>query len=108
MGTSTPGSWPPINTAEVGPTLSRRQRVTRSTVVIVMAIAVGIGIWLAAVRGGDSDSHPGCVTLILASSTGGARLHQCGEPARTLCHSAYIDNDKIALLIRPQCRLAGL
>jgi hypothetical protein len=34
--------------------------------------------------------------------------HACGQPARALCDSAYVDNDKVALLTRTQCALAGL
>jgi hypothetical protein len=77
-------------------------------VVLGLAVAATIGVWVAADHGDDSTSHQGCVTVIMASSTGGARLHECGDTARALCRSAYATNDKLALLTRPQCQLAGL
>jgi hypothetical protein len=42
------------------------------------------------------------------SSTGGAVLHACGSDAQVMCRRAFTQHSKLALLTRPQCRLAGL
>jgi hypothetical protein len=76
-------------------------------VMVVVAVITGIGVW-AADHDGDNSSSQGCLTVLVASSTGGARLHECGDAARTLCRSAYTNTDKLALLTRAQCQLAGL
>jgi hypothetical protein len=87
-------------------------RRDRRIMVIVGAVAVavlgGVGLWAAADPGSYGRSHAGCITVSMPSSTGGALLHQCGANARATCRGAYARHDKIALLTRPQCRLAGL
>jgi hypothetical protein len=42
------------------------------------------------------------------SSTGGGLLHQCGQSAKATCQRAFTATDKISVLTRPQCRLAGI
>jgi hypothetical protein len=75
---------------------------------LVLAVSAGVGIW-AAVRPGEyGPSHDGCVTVTAASSTGGALVHACGSSAVAMCQSAFSHDDKLSLLTRPQCRLAGL
>jgi hypothetical protein len=75
---------------------------------LVLAGLAGLGIWSAVHPGGYGRSHDGCVTVTAPSSTGGALLHECGAGAVTLCHAAFAHHDKLSLLTRPQCRLAGL
>ena len=53
-------------------------------------------------------SGNGCVTLTFASSTGGSTSHYCGAAAKSFCASAFANSDRISLLARPQCDLAGL
>jgi hypothetical protein len=47
------------------------------------------------------------VTLTFASSTGGATDHYCGAAAKSFCASAFAKSDRLSLLARPQCDLAG-
>jgi hypothetical protein len=75
---------------------------------VVLAGFGGAGIWAAVQPGGYGRSHDGCVTVSAASSAGGALLHECGSGAVRLCGNAFAHDDKLALLTRPQCRLAGL
>jgi hypothetical protein len=75
---------------------------------LVVAGLGGLGIWAAVAPGGYGQSHDGCVTVSAASSTGGALLHECGSGAVAMCRAAYTHQDKLSLLTRPQCRLAGL
>ena len=74
---------------------------------ILIALA-GTAIWAAVRPGAYGSSRDGCVTVTLASSTGGALIHECGARARTMCKQAFASSDKVSLLTRPQCRLAGL
>jgi hypothetical protein len=75
---------------------------------LILAVLVGLGIWAAVSPGQYGRSQNGCVTVTAASSTGGAVLHECGARAVAMCHAAFRSDDKLSLLTRPQCRLAGL
>ena len=75
---------------------------------LVVAVLVAVGIWAAVRPGAYGRSSNGCVTVNMPSSTGGALIHECGQAAKTMCKRAFIATDKVSLLTRPQCRLAGL
>jgi hypothetical protein len=75
---------------------------------VVLAVFAGLGVWAAVNPGGYGRSHNGCVTVNAASSTGGGLLHACGSSAVAMCKAAFSRDDKLSLLTRPQCRLAGL
>lgn len=92
-----------------GPKLSRRGKWTVFSILgVVAAAAVGLGIWSAVGSDPYSTSANGCVSVTIPNSTGGATLHYCGAEARSFCKSAYKSTDRISLLGRPQCVLAGL
>ena len=74
----------------------------------ILALIAVVGIWAAVSPGSYGQSRDGCVTVNAPSSTGGALQHACGAAAVAMCHSAYTHQDKLSLLTRPQCRLAGL
>jgi len=86
----------------------RDKRVMAVAGAVVVAVLGGVGAWAASDPGSYGQSHGGCITVSMPSTTGGALLHQCGASARVTCRSAFARHDKIALLTRPQCRLAGL
>jgi len=75
---------------------------------LVAAVLVAVGIWAAVRPGAYGSSGNGCVTVSMPSSTGGALLHECGQAAKTMCQRAFGASDKVSLLTRPQCRLAGI
>lgn len=109
MGTSTPGAWPPSSVRpSVRPPI-RRRRAVLAAAVTALLVAVG-AVWVWASHDPDSyrTSRNGCVTLTVASSTGGVMRHECGAAARAWCRSAYAENDNLALVTRAQCQLAGL
>lgn len=92
-----------------GPKLSRRGKlIVFSLLGVVLAAAVAVGVWSAVGSDRYGPSANGCVNVTIANSTGGATLHYCGTQAETFCRSAYAGSDKISLLARPQCELAGL
>jgi hypothetical protein len=90
------------------PLSGRAKRVLVLAGVIVALAVTGVVVWSAASPGGYGSSKAGCITVTLPSSTGGALLHQCGAAAKATCHNAFTYTDKLSLLTRPQCRLAGL
>jgi len=109
MGTSTPGTWPPTDIAPRRGAPGRRRRIILAGgLVFLLAAVVGVGMWATSDPGGYRTSRNGCVTLTIASSTGGAMRHECGDAARAWCRAAFTDSDNLALLTRPQCRAAGL
>jgi len=84
-----------------------RRRITLAAAALLIVIA-GAGIWAAVKPGSYGGSRDGCITVTLPSTTGGALMHQCGAAARATCRHAFASTGKMAALIRPQCRLAGL
>jgi hypothetical protein len=48
------------------------------------------------------------VTVLAPSTMGAQVLHRCGDEARTWCHSEYAAGDRLARLVQPECRKAGI
>jgi hypothetical protein len=89
--------------------LSARQKRVFMVVGAGIIVALGgLGIWGVLASDSYGSSGHGCVNVTVPSSTGGATLHYCGSAARSFCLTAFRSQDKIALLARPQCVLAGL
>jgi len=89
--------------------LTRRDKRGMAIVgALILAGFTTLGIWAAVRPGGYGQSHDGCVTVTAPSSTGGGILHACGAGARDMCRAALTHDDRLSLLTRPQCRLAGL
>ena len=85
--------------------LTRRQRRLLALVVTVLAGAV---LWAVLRSGPATPSARGCVNLVVASSTGGGVVHDCGAAARALCRSQARAGGAFAVDVRAQCHLAGL
>ena len=47
------------------------------------------------------------MNFTFANTMGGSPIHKCGAQAVAFCRSAYAASDKLSLLARPQCELAG-
>jgi hypothetical protein len=86
---------------------SRQKRVFAVAGAALVVILGGVGVWAATDPGSYGRSGNGCVNVVVPSTTGGAILHDCGAAAQALCERAFAHHDRIALLARPQCRLAG-
>jgi hypothetical protein len=93
---------------EPEPLTRRDKRGIAFVVGVLLMVAAGLGIWTAVRPGEYGPSGHGCVTVTEASSTGGALVHACGSSAAAMCRAAFRHDDKVSLLTRPQCRLAGL
>jgi hypothetical protein len=91
-----------------GPLSPRARRIAVAAGALIVVAFGGAGVWGATHADRYGRSRDGCVTVSVASSTGGALLHDCGAAARALCRTAFADHGKLALLTREQCRLAGL
>jgi hypothetical protein len=93
----------------LGESLSARQkRVFLAVGVILVMLMAGVSAWAVTDNGSYGKSGHGCVNVTVASTTGGAILHDCGAAAYSLCRRAFSHHDRTSLLARPQCRLAGL
>jgi hypothetical protein len=75
---------------------------------LVVLVLAGLGVWGALASDSYSSSGHGCVNVTVPSSTGGATLHYCGAAARSFCQTSFLSQDRVSLLARPQCVLAGL
>ena len=92
----------------LGESLTARQKRVFAVVGAVLVVVLGgVSVWAATDPGRYGRSRHGCVNVVVPSTTGGAILHDCGAAARGLCRRAFAQHDRIALLARPQCRLAG-
>jgi hypothetical protein len=92
-----------------GPRLSRRGKmIVFSVLGVVLAAAISLGILSAVGSDQYSKSANGCVNFNIPNTMGGALIHYCGSQAAAYCRSAYASSDKLSLLARPQCELAGL
>jgi hypothetical protein len=85
----------------------RRKRIVYIVVAVLVAAGVAVGVLSGVSHDKYGPSGNGCVTLTFASSTGGAMEHYCGAAAKSFCASAFANSDRISLLARPQCDLAG-
>jgi hypothetical protein len=79
-----------------------RRRERRTVAAVLAVLLAGLLVLLVAGRGG-SASAPGCVDVTIASTTGGAAVHACGERARRLCAA-----DQATRQVRAACRRARI
>jgi hypothetical protein len=86
----------------------RDKRRIAAVIAVILLLLAAVAVWAAVRPGSYGTSKDGCITVTVPSSTGGGLLHQCGPAARTTCQHAFITSGKIAILTRPQCRLAGI
>jgi hypothetical protein len=85
--------------------LTGRQRLLLALTVAVLAGGV---LWAVLRSGGAPASARGCVSVVVATSTGGGLLHECGAAARALCRSEATAAGSFAADVRTQCRLAAV
>ncbi len=84
-----------------------KRRIAAAAAAVLLVLAA-VAVWAAVRPGSYGSSRAGCITVTIPGSTGGQLIHQCGGPARAACRHAYTGTSKIAMLTRPQCRLAGI
>jgi hypothetical protein len=99
---------PFARTPAAEPVTRRDRRRVAVVVAAVVVLLAAVGIWAAVRPGAYGASRAGCVTVTVPSSTGGGLIHDCGAAARALCRQAFASTDRMSLLTRAQCRLAGL
>lgn len=92
-----------------GPRLSRRAKLILFPLLgVLLAAATAVGAWSAVGSDRYRSSANGCVSFNIPNTMGGALIHYCGSQAVSYCRSAYAASDRLSLLARPQCQLAGL
>lgn len=75
---------------------------------LLLAVGAGAIIWAQTHQGGYGSSQNGCVNLVAPSTMGAMVLHRCGAEAQSWCRAEYAAHDRLALLVQPECRLAGI
>jgi hypothetical protein len=89
--------------------LTRRERRTMAAFgVLLVAAVIAVAVLVTTGNGGGSVSRNGCVSILVAGSTGVELLHECGAPARSWCKSELGRRSTFALKLAVQCRLAGI
>ena len=89
--------------------LSGRER--RGLVVlagVLVAAGAGIGGWELAAGNGVPAGQGQCVSVFVASSTGGGELRHCGQDAQKWCAAEASATGPLASQVRTACRRAGL
>ena len=86
----------------------RGKRIVYLIVGLVVAAGVAVAVWSGLTHDRYGTSSNGCVSVTIASTTGGGTLSYCGAKAKAFCASAFAHSDRVSLLARPQCDLAGL
>jgi hypothetical protein len=99
---------PSLPYREAVPWTSRRKRVAGGVGALLVAVAAGVIVWAQTHSGDYGESANGCVNVLAPSTMGGGVLHRCGAEAQTWCRNEYAAHDQLALLVQPQCRLAGI
>jgi hypothetical protein len=89
--------------------LTRRRRVILAAGggATVLGLA-GALAWAQTHSGDYGPSGNGCVNVLEPSTMGGGVIHRCGDDARTWCRAEYAADDRLARLVQPECRLAGI
>jgi hypothetical protein len=86
----------------------RGKRIVYIVVAVIVAACAAVGIWSAVSSDPLSTSANGCVSVTIASSTGGSVSRYCGAQAKTFCHQEFQEPGSAALAAQHQCDLAGL
>jgi hypothetical protein len=86
----------------------RGKRIVFIVLGVVVAACVAVGIWSAVSSDPLATSANGCVSVTVASSTGGSTSRYCGTQAKTFCRQEFQKSDAPSLAAQKQCDLAGL
>jgi hypothetical protein len=86
----------------------RGKRIVYLVVGLVVAAGVAVAAWSGFTHDKYGTSSNGCVSVTVASTTGGGTLSYCGAKAKAFCAASFSHSDRVSLLARPQCDLAGL
>jgi hypothetical protein len=86
-----------------------RERLVFGGLLGVLGVLI-VALVISFATPGPESGH-GCISVGLASSTGGAEIHQCGASARAMCATVNQPGGSIGATARAlsiQCRKAGL
>jgi hypothetical protein len=88
--------------------LSRREKRLAAWLGAILAVACVATVLVIVLAGGSSHPKQGCIDVTIASTTGGARYHACGEKAAATCRAAAGRTDAGSSTTREACRRAGI
>ena len=98
----------PPNYRQDEPLRAHERKGVLALVAVVALTGAAIGSWELATGGCGSKEGGKCVTVTVASATGGGQVRHCGHDARTWCASETASTGELASLARAACRRAGL
>jgi hypothetical protein len=99
---------PPNYRQHDGVPLARSEkRAGWAVAVVVVLVGAGLGIWQLAGGGGTAPKGP-CVSINIASSTGGALVRHCGVDAHRWCSAEAKASGAVATQAQAACRQEGL
>ncbi len=90
------------------PLAPSERRAGWAVAVAVVVIGAGLGVWQVAGGGGGTAPKGPCVSINIASSTGGAFVSHCGASARTWCAAEAKATGQLAGEAQSACRKNGL
>ena len=73
-----------------------------------LGAGLAIGVWALASGSGTKSPKGPCVSVVIASSTGGGMVRQCGTDAHSWCATEATGTGPEAREVVAQCRRAGL
>jgi len=86
----------------------RGKRIVYLVVGLIVAACVAVGVWSALSSDPLAKSANGCVSVTVASTTGGGVEHYCGAQAKAFCRESFANSDPSSVAAQKQCDLAGL
>jgi hypothetical protein len=100
------GHWARTHTPTAS--LGRGERRLVGLAVALALVAVVAMAAMIALSSGASRAAPGCVEATVASTTGGAQFHACGDGAKAFCAGAAGEPGHQGAEARAACRRAGI
>ncbi|HEX4831261.1 MAG TPA: hypothetical protein VH478_09240 [Trebonia sp.] len=96
------------NPAAATPMPPGQKRLLLVAGAVILAAAIGGGIWAGLSPDSQARSANGCISLNVPGSMGGQFIHECGGQARATCRAAWAGSDAIARAEQAACAQAGL
>ena len=98
----------PPNYRQDQPLTGHDRKAALAVGAVIVLLGAGLGIWDLTGSAANSGQTGRCVSLVIASSTGGGTIRHCGLGARTWCAGESSLDGPVARQAQAACRQAGL
>jgi hypothetical protein len=99
---------PQVPYRPAGPLTPGRRRLLAALGGVTVLGLAGAIVWAQTHTGDYGPSRDGCVNVLVPSTMGGGVIHRCGDEALAWCRAEYAADDRMARLVQPECRRAGI